>query len=131
MPLAIAAWREPSSCWDAKEARVSFHNTRSNHFCPSVLRAAFAQAIARPLVDCLLAKARTRLAIAPQVFAIFSQQTKREENLYEGIERSGHLRSSLAGSPPPPLSNRRQQQLEFNQNFLINKSLPVIRPSAA
>jgi hypothetical protein len=39
-----------------------------------------------------MAKARTRLAIAPQVFAIFSQQTKREENLYEGIERSGHLR---------------------------------------
>lgn len=39
-----------------------------------------------------MAKPRTRLAIAPQVFAIFSQPTKREENLYEGIERSGHLR---------------------------------------
>jgi hypothetical protein len=39
-----------------------------------------------------MAKPRTRLAIAPQVFAIFSQPTKREENLYEGFERSGHLR---------------------------------------
>jgi hypothetical protein len=43
-----------------------------------------------------MAKAHTRLAIAHQVFAIFSQRTKREETLYEGIECSGHLRSKAA-----------------------------------
>ena len=62
-----------------------------------------------------MAKAHTRLAIAHQVFAIFPNEPK-EKKTYTKVSSAQVISV-----------RRRQWQLEFNQSFLINKSLRVIR----
>jgi hypothetical protein len=56
------------------QLRTGFCNTRSNHFCLSVLKVASAPALARPLVDYLWPKPAPGLAIARQLIANFCQR---------------------------------------------------------
>src|SRR5262249_332820 len=84
-----------------KQLRTGFRNTRSSHFCLSVLKVASAPALAQPLVDYLSSRPTPSLARARQLIANFCHDPQISIPSYRCSSPSNHsMRKNLKAKRP-------------------------------